>query len=134
MNRKLLRIVWITLGLLCLGLGTLGVVIPILPTVPFYMATAFCFAKSSPGLHEWFVGTKLYEKHLDSYVKQRAMTVSTKLCISGMVTAMMVISFLCMKNVPIGRACLAVVWIWHLWYFFMKIKTVKPDETTMEGA
>ena len=46
MNKKPLRIIWIILGFVCLGLGTVGVVLPILPTVPFYMATAFCFAKS----------------------------------------------------------------------------------------
>ena len=127
MNRKLLRIVWIALGFLCLGLGTIGIILPILPTVPFYMATVFWFARSSSRLHEWFIGTKLYEKHLDSFVKRRAMTAGTKLRISGMVTAMMAISFLCMKNAPIGRACLTIVWIWHLWYFFRRVKTVKPD-------
>ena len=41
-----LKIVWIVLGFLCLGLGTVGIVLPILPTVPFYMATLFCFSKS----------------------------------------------------------------------------------------
>ena len=39
-------------GFLCLGLGTAGVLLPFLPTVPFYMATVFCFAKSSRKLHE----------------------------------------------------------------------------------
>ena len=61
-----LKVVWIVLGFLCLGLGTIGIVLPILPTVPFYMATLFCFAKSSKKLHDWFVGTNLYKKHLDS--------------------------------------------------------------------
>ena len=50
-----LKIVWIVLGFLCLGLGTIGIVLPILPTVPFYMATLFCFAKSSKKLHDWFI-------------------------------------------------------------------------------
>ena len=54
-----LKIVWIVLGFLCLGLGTIGIVLPILPTVPFYMATLFCFAKSSKKLHDWFIGTNL---------------------------------------------------------------------------
>lgn len=43
---KLTRGLWIALGCACPGLGTIGVLLPILPTVPFYMATVFCFAKS----------------------------------------------------------------------------------------
>ena len=69
-----LKIVWIVLGFLCLGLGTVGIVLPILPTVPFYMATLFCFAKSSKKLHDWFMGTNLYKKHLDSFVQKRVKT------------------------------------------------------------
>lgn len=42
-----LKIFWMILGFLCLGLGTVGIVLPILPTVPFYMATLFFFANSS---------------------------------------------------------------------------------------
>ena len=118
------KIFWIVLGFLCLGLGTVGIVLPLLPTVPFYMAVVFCFAKSSQKLHDWFVGTTLYKNNLATYVSDRAMTMANKCRIVGTASIIMFIGFLCMKDVLMGRVCIAIVWVGHLIYFFGRVKTI----------
>ncbi|SDB02873.1 DUF454 family protein [Eubacterium oxidoreducens] len=125
---KVVRALWAALGCVCLTLGTVGVVLPILPTVPFYLVTIFCFAKSSDRLYQWFTDTKLYHKHLENFVKHRAMTVKTKAAIMISVTAVMAFGFIMMHSVPIGRIILACVWVMHLIIFLFVIKTISREE------
>lgn len=121
--------IFLILGFLCLGLGTVGILLPILPTVPFYLATLFCFTQSSEKLRTWFVGTELYRKHLESFVKKKGMTKETKRGIVLSVTILMGIGMFLMASKSIWIPCviLAAVWVAHVVYFVFKVKTIASD-------
>ena len=120
-----MKIVYIVLGCLSLGVGFVGAILPILPTFPFLLFAAFCFGKSSERLHTWFKGTSLYKNNLESYVKGQGMTRKTKIRIMVIVTITMAIGFAMMHQVVIGRIILAAVWLFHLYYFIFCVKTME---------
>ena len=133
MANKSFKVFWLIIGFICLALGTIGVFLPVLPTVPFYLVTAFSFAKSSERLHNWFVNTKLYKQNLESFVERKAMTLKTKLSILISVTLVMGFGFFMMARKGIWIPCiiLGVVWICHIGYFMFRVKTLKISEEEM---
>ena len=126
---KAVKVVYIIIGCVCLGLGTVGVFLPILPTTPFYLVTAYCFARSSTKLETWFKGTGLYKNHLESFVEKKGMKLSTKIGILTSVTLLMAFGFFMMARKGIWIPCiiLAVVWVAHIVYFVFFVKTVQEE-------
>lgn len=129
---KLKKAIYIVIGCINLGLGAVGAVLPLLPSFVFLLIAAFCFARGSERLHNWFIGTKLYKKNLESYVKGKGMTRKTKVSIMITVTALMSFGFIMMDAVPVGRAVLAVVWVCHLVYFMFGVKTIPATAAEAE--
>ena len=129
---KLKKILYVILGCIGVGLGALGAVLPLLPAFPFLLLAAFCFARSSERLHNWFTGTRLYKNNLESYIKGKGMTRKTKVKIMVTVTVLMSIGFIMMNQVPVGRVVLACVWVFHILYFIFGVKTIKADNPVME--
>ena len=116
------KILYIMIGCISLGLGIIGVILPILPTVPFVLLAAFCFARSSERLNGWFKNTKLYR---ENNIKN-GMTKRVKIRIMCSVTLLMSIGFIMMglKDIVVGNIVLLIVWIFHMVYFTLGVKTV----------
>jgi len=119
-----IKLLWLMIGIVSMVLGAIGVVLPVLPTMPFLLLASFCFAKGSDRFHKWFIGTKLYKKHLESFVTSRSMTLKTKLCILLPASAMLILAMLAMSNIY-GRVLIVFLIIFKYIYFFTRIETVK---------
>lgn len=121
-----MKIIYITLGLICLVLASIGVVLPILPTTPFLLVSAFCFARGSQRLNNWFIQTKLYKKHLESFTNEKSMSLSTKMFILLFASIMMLLAFYFMSNIY-GRITIIIVISLKYYYFIYKIDTKRKN-------
>ena len=121
------RLVWLLIGFLSMGIGAVGVVLPVLPTTPFLLLASFCLAKGSARFHRWFTGTNLYKKHLESFVENRTMTLKTKFSLLIPASCMLILAFLAMQNVY-GRAFIIFLILFKYVYFFTRIRTVPAGQ------
>ena len=72
------RIILIIIGWLSVALGTLGVFLPLLPTTPFILLAAWCFARSSPRFHHWLLYRSWFGGYLRHWQQYRAMPPGAK--------------------------------------------------------
>lgn len=124
---NIVKVIYLSLAFICTAIGAVGVVLPVLPTVPFLLLASFFFAKGSDRFHKWFLETKLYKNHLDSFVKSRGMTLKTKLCILLPASAMLILTIIFLDNLH-ARIFLVCLIIFKYIYFFTRIKTLSPEE------
>jgi uncharacterized membrane protein YbaN (DUF454 family) len=73
-----LRYVLLICGWLALGLGMIGIVLPVLPTTPFVLLAAACFLRSSKKLHTWLVSSPRFGPHINNYLAGRGLRQRTK--------------------------------------------------------
>lgn len=126
-----MKVVLIILGFISMGIGIVGIVVPILPTTPFLLLASFFFAKGSKRFRDWFISTKIYKKYLESFVQSKAMTLKNKFTILLPVSCMLIITFIFVNNLY-ARIVLIILFIGKYLYFFTQIKTIAKEETEIK--
>lgn len=86
-----MRILLITVGVIFTIIGFIGAVLPLLPTTPFLLVAAFCFAKSSDKFHDWLIETKIYKAYVEDFRQHRGYTLKNKFKL--LISLYIVISF-----------------------------------------
>ena len=86
------------LGLISLGLGIVGAFLPLLPTVPFVLLSAFLFARSSDRLHNWLITHKIFGQLIRDYHEDRGITIQGKIAAISMMWTSNIISIVFIIN------------------------------------
>ena len=124
-SNVVVRYVFLTIGAISFALGTAGIILPLLPTVPLYMLALFCLARGSERLRKMFLESSLYQKTVGAYERDKALTLRTKLSILASVTTIMAIGAYFSQNMPVALIVMGLVWIGHVIALAFIVKTKK---------
>jgi uncharacterized membrane protein YbaN (DUF454 family) len=78
MSHTIVRWLWIIAGSISLALGIIGIFLPLLPTTPFLLLTAACYARGSERLHNWLLNNKLFGKYIRNYREGKGIPARSK--------------------------------------------------------
>ena len=74
-----LRILLVIAGTVCVGLGIVGIFVPVLPTTPFLLLAAACYARSSQRFHSWLLNNKWFGSYIRNYLEKKGITLRAKI-------------------------------------------------------
>ena len=110
---KIKKSLFIILGGISFILGTLGLSLPFIPTVPFYMLTSFLWLRSSEKLYNKFVQSTYYQKYIQELIIEKKMTTKGLVKLFAMIFIVFLIPGILVDNL-VMRISLVVVYVLHL--------------------
>ncbi|WP_019243536.1 MULTISPECIES: YbaN family protein [Bacillus] len=116
----------IAIGWMCVGLGMIGVVVPVLPTTPFLLLAATLFARNSKKYEAWLKSTKVYKNYVVPFKTKGGLTLRTKIEITLTSFTILMISGIVVSTIYI-RLLLLFIGCCHL-FVIIRIPTIKPEE------
>ncbi len=113
-----LRPLWLTAGALALLLGFVGIFLPVLPTTPFVLLAAFCFARGSERWERWLLAHRLWGPMVRDWRAHRAVPLRAKQLATVMMTASSVWAAWTIPSiwryVPALCCVATAIWLWRL--------------------
>ncbi|MEP2718029.1 YbaN family protein [Pseudophaeobacter sp.] len=89
-----MRFLYAAFGFAALGLAIIGVILPLLPTVPFLLLAAFCFAKSSERMHNWLISHPSFGPMIQDWNERGAIRPAAKKAATVSIAAVFLLSLI----------------------------------------
>ena len=91
-DSPLVRAALIAAGSLCVVLGIIGIFLPLLPTTPFMLLAAACFARSSRRFHDWLLANRTFGPLISEWERHRSIPRRTKLTAIALMSLTLAVS------------------------------------------
>ncbi len=123
----IVRYICIILGSITFVLGTIGIILPILPTTPFYLLTAFLWVKGSKRFSDWFLNSNLYKKHMNTFARHKVMVWYRELILLLCVSIFLLITMLVLNNKTMNIIFPILIFCKYF-YFVLFVKPISKNE------
>jgi uncharacterized membrane protein YbaN (DUF454 family) len=127
MSSALRRYLFIALGTLCLAVGIIGIFTPILPTTPFLLLAALCYANSSARFHRWLLNNRVFGGYIRNYTEGRGVPLKLKLFTIALLWVTIGISIWLVANTIVTVILLLVAVGVSLHIAFIRARKDKPS-------
>ena len=117
------RALYLFVGTISLVLGVIGIVLPILSTVPLLLLTSLCYVRGSSKFHNWFISTSIYKNHLEPFITYRTMNIKKEIFLLVWVSVMLCMAMWKVDNLAMSIV-LTILILCKYYYFVMCVKTV----------
>ena len=104
-----MRIVYLCLGWMFVGIGVVGAFLPVLPTTPFLLLALGCFARSSPRLEQWLLSHRTFGKPLRDWKTSGAISRRAKVMAVGLMAASYALFWFSSAPPPLRALIVAVL-------------------------
>ncbi len=127
MSSALKRYLLIATGTICLAIGIIGIFTPILPTTPFLLLAAACYARSSARFHRWLMNNRVFGSYIRNYTEGRGLPLKVKLFTIALLWATIGISIWVAANWIVTAILLVVAVGVTLHIAFIRARKDRPS-------
>jgi hypothetical protein len=127
MSSELKRYLLIATGTICLAIGIIGIFTPILPTTPFLLLAAACYANSSVRFHRWLMNNRVFGSYIRNYTEGRGLPLKVKLFTIALLWATIGISIWLAANWIVTAVLLVIAVGVTLHIAFIRAKKDRPS-------
>ncbi len=124
---KIIRLILLIIGTVSLALGIIGIFIPLLPTTPFLLLSAACYAKSSRKFYLWMMNNRYFGKYISKYKERKGIPLKIKIYSCSLLWLTILFSVLFVINNIIVKFLLVIIAV-SVTYHIVSIKTLKENK------